>query len=64
MLSDIPQHLFVFISLGKLESENKNFTIFPITPITFQEAENGGCTALANGQVPQQLFNTTKFKAI
>lgn len=37
MLSDIPQHLIVFISLRKLESENKNFTIFPITPITFQD---------------------------
>lgn len=37
MLSDIPQHLIIFISLRKLESENKNFTIFPTTPITFQD---------------------------
>lgn len=39
MPSDILQHLIIFISLGKVKSENKNSTSFPITlfSVPFQD---------------------------
>lgn len=52
MPSDIPQHLIIFVSLAKVQSENKNFTSLLIT-LSLSKTRGGKllCTVLANGIV-------------